>query len=48
MRRSRKKYGTNLLSEKDMALIKKFPEIKLPNKFYMNKGDAKFDDAENA
>ncbi len=29
---------------KDMALIKKFPEIKLPNKFYRNKGDLTFAD----
>jgi hypothetical protein len=27
-----------------MELIKKFPEIKIPNKFYHNKGDLSFDD----
>ena len=28
-----------------MTLIEKFPQIKLANKFYLNKGMAKFDDA---
>ncbi len=36
----------NKIDEKDMALINKFPEIKLPNKFFLNKHDAKFEDAE--
>jgi len=35
------------MEDKDMALIDKFPEIKLPNKFYINKGEAVFADAEN-
>ena len=29
-----------------MALIEKFPQIKLANKFYLNKGEAKFVDAD--
>jgi len=33
------------MNEKDMALINKFPEIKLPNAFYTNKGNAVFADA---
>lgn len=32
------------LNEKDMALINNFPEIKLPNAFYKNNGDAAFTD----
>ena len=32
---------------KDMALINKFPEIKLPNKFFKNLGNVKFQDIEN-
>jgi enediyne biosynthesis protein E4 len=35
------------IGDKDMALINKFPEIKLPNKFYKNLGDAKFLDLKN-
>jgi enediyne biosynthesis protein E4 len=34
----------NTLQDQDMTLINKFPEIKLPNKFYRNKGNAAFDD----
>jgi len=30
--------------ERNMALINKFPEIKIPNKFYLNKGNLSFDD----
>jgi len=33
------------IGEKDMALIDKFPQIKLPNRFFRNKGDARFEDA---
>jgi enediyne biosynthesis protein E4 len=36
------------MKDKDMALMKKFPEIKIPNKFYTNKGDMQFQDMENA
>lgn len=33
------------MKDRDMALIDKFPEIKLPNRFFLNKGDASFTDA---
>ncbi len=42
------KIRSNQLDEKDMALVEKFPEIKLPNKFFLNKGDLKFDDLEDS
>ena len=35
------------IGDKDMALINKFPEIKLPSKFFKNLGDAKFRDLQN-
>ncbi|MBI3718920.1 MAG: VCBS repeat-containing protein [Sphingobacteriales bacterium] len=38
------KLRENRLGEKDMSLINKFPEIKLPNKFYENKGNMFFKD----
>ncbi|MBL7698701.1 MAG: VCBS repeat-containing protein [Chitinophagaceae bacterium] len=34
----------NKLNEKDRTLIDKFPQIKIPNKFYHNKGEMKFED----
>jgi hypothetical protein len=34
----------NNLSSKDMSLIKKFPEIRIPNKFYKNDGSLSFTD----
>lgn len=34
----------NKLGDKDMALINKFPEIKLPNKFFRNAGNVQFKD----
>ena len=34
----------NNVQGKDLALINKFPEIKLPNKFYKNNGDLSFTD----
>ena len=40
------KIRANKLDEKDMALIDKFPEIKLPNKFYVNQKEARFEDGE--
>ena len=40
------KIRTNKIDEKDMALIDKFPEIKLPNKFYGNQKEARFTDEE--
>ncbi len=33
--------------EKELSLINKFPEIKLPNKFYKNNGDFSFTDLES-
>jgi hypothetical protein len=38
------KLQNNDMKDKDMALIKKFPEIKIPNKFYSNTGSLKFTD----
>lgn len=35
---------SNSMGDKEMRLIEKFPEIKLANKFYKNKGQAKFED----
>ena len=40
--------NTNSMEGKNMALINKFPEIKLPNKFYKNNGNLSFTDEENA
>jgi hypothetical protein len=39
-----KKIRENSLEDKDMALINKFPEIKLENKFYKNGGNVNFKD----
>jgi enediyne biosynthesis protein E4 len=36
------------MKDKDMALMKKFPEIKIPNKFYKNKNGLQFEDMETA
>lgn len=38
------KIRDNKLNEKDEALIKKFPQIKIPNKFFLNKGSMEFED----
>ena len=38
--------NTNTMEGKNMALINKFPEIKLPNKFYLNNKDLTFIDEE--
>jgi hypothetical protein len=38
------KLKENKLEEKDMALVNKFPEIKIPNRFYKNKGNLLFED----
>lgn len=35
------------MQEKDMALINKFPEIKLPNRFFRNTGNVVFEEAGN-
>jgi hypothetical protein len=40
------KINSNSMDEKNMALISKFPEIKLPNKFFSNNGDLSFTDDE--
>ncbi|MBS1608271.1 MAG: VCBS repeat-containing protein [Bacteroidetes bacterium] len=42
------KLRENKMSEKEMELINRFPEIKIPNKFFSNKGDLKFTDIEGA
>ncbi len=38
------KLRENKLNEADMALVNKFPEVKIPNKFYLNKGSLRFED----
>jgi hypothetical protein len=43
-----KQLHDNKGGEKDMALVNKFPEIKIPNKFYHNKGNMQFDDMATA
>lgn len=39
-----RKINENDMKDKDLALINKFPEIRLPNKFYRNNGNLSFDD----
>ena len=41
------KIRDNTLGESDMALIDKFPQIKLPNRFFKNSGAIQFQDLEN-
>ncbi len=41
------KIRTNTIEEKDIQLIDRFPQIKLPNKFYKNSGDLLFKDLES-
>ena len=41
------KITNNDLQGKDISLIKKFPEIKIPNKFFKNNGDLSFSDEQN-
>lgn len=36
------KLRNNTLEEKDMKLVEKFPEIKIPNQFFSNKGNLSF------
>jgi enediyne biosynthesis protein E4 len=36
------KLKNNTIQDKDIALINKFPEIKIPNQFYRNKGNLSF------
>ena len=38
------KLRNNSLADKDMALVDKFPEIKIPNHFFRNSGDLSFQD----
>lgn len=38
------KISSNKMEEKDMALVNKFPEIKIPNKLYHNTGNLSFND----
>lgn len=42
------KIRMNNLGGKDMGLIDKFPQIKIPNKFFMNKGHMSFTDMQDA
>ena len=42
------KLNENKMDENNMALVKKFPEIKIPNKFFRNKGDLQFLDMANS
>ncbi len=39
---------SNKMGADDLAFIDKFPQIKLNNKFYINKGDARFSDAKGS
>lgn len=43
----REKIRTHRVDERDIALAEKFPQIKLANKFYLNRGNAKFSDADS-
>jgi len=38
------KISTNHLNEKDLSLVNKFPEIKIPNRIFLNTGELKFAD----
>ena len=40
------KANTNNLEEADLAVVEKMPRIKLPNKFFRNRGNLKFEDLE--
>jgi enediyne biosynthesis protein E4 len=42
------KIRNNDMQDKDMALMNKFPEIKIPNKFYLNKKELNFMDMKDA
>jgi len=39
-----RKIRSNEIMDKDLAIINNFPQIKLPNKFYFNRGEAAFTD----
>jgi hypothetical protein len=45
--RELEKRYTNPEEQSDMSLLEKFPQIKLANKFYLNKGEAKFVDVDS-
>ncbi|HEX8315321.1 MAG TPA: VCBS repeat-containing protein, partial [Flavisolibacter sp.] len=36
--------GNDAIAEKEISLIDRFPQIKIPNKFYRNKGNLSFED----
>lgn len=42
------KIQSNKIGEREMNLINKFPQIKIPNRFFRNKGDASFEDISEA
>ena len=42
------KIRENQMDDKNIVLIKKFPEIKIPNKFYKNNGELLFQDMEES
>lgn len=42
------KLRTNTMDQKDMALVDKFPQIKIPNKVFRNAGNLQFQDEENS
>src|SRR6187399_106277 len=45
--RALEKRYVNPADQNDMSLLEKFPQIKLANKFYLNKGEAKFVDVDS-
>ena len=42
-----KQITSNKIGEKEMALVNKFPEIKIPNRFFRNTGNLSFTDINN-
>ncbi len=42
------KQGANLLEKRDLSVVEKMPQIKLPNKFFRNTGNFKFQDLEKS